>query len=343
MGVTLAGVPLRHPVLNASGTFDVLAASQAMDRDYLRDFPFSAYVPKTVTPEPRTGNPPPRVTETLDGMINSIGLANPGLAVYAADLPRLAALREPVFVSVGGSRPPDYVAVVRGVEEALAAAPAGSMPAVAGYELNVSCPNVASGCLSIGTDAAETATLIESVRPFTGRVLIVKLTPNVTSITEVASAAAAAGADALSLINTLKSMVLDPVTLRPFLGHRTGGLSGPAIKPIALYLVAEVAEAVQLPLIGMGGIVSGRDVLEFIACGATAVALGAAAFADPSAPERILRELEDEMAARGFDHLGQVRGLALPGRVPSDCERPWVSRRPVVAAGGRLSAPSAAR
>lgn len=319
MGVVLAGVPLRHPLLNASGTFDVLAASQAMGHDYLRDFPFSAYVPKTVTPEPRTGNPPPRVTETPSGMINSIGLANPGLAAYVADLPRLASLREPVFVSIGGSRPSDYVAVVRGVEEALAAAPAENMPAVAGYELNVSCPNVARGCLSIGTDVAETAALIESVRPLTSRVLIVKLTPNVTSIAAVARAAADAGADALSLINTLKAMVLDPVTLRPFLGNRTGGLSGPAIKPVALRLVAEVAEAVSLPLIGMGGIVSGRDVLEFIACGATAVALGAATFADPRAPQRILGELEDEMAARGFDHLEQVRGRALPGRVPSEC------------------------
>lgn len=319
LSVTLAGVPLRHPLLNASGTFDVLAASRTLDRDYLRDFPFSAYVPKTVTPEPRAGNLPPRVTETTGGMINSIGLANPGLAAYVADLPALAPLREPVFVSVGGSRPEDYLTVVRGVEEALAAAPAGTVPNVVGYELNVSCPNVASGCLSIGTDAAETAALVQAVRPLTGRVLIVKLTPNVSSVAPIARAAEQAGADALSLINTLKAMVIDPDTLRPFLGNRTGGLSGPAIKPIALRLLAEAAEAVSLPLIGMGGIIGGRDVLEFISCGATAVALGAATFADPLAPERVLRELEEEMAARGLQRLDEVRGRALTGRAPGEC------------------------
>jgi dihydroorotate dehydrogenase (NAD+) catalytic subunit len=321
LSVTLAGVPLRHPVLNASGTWDVLAASQTMERDYLRHFPFSAYVPKTVTPEPRAGNLPPRVTETPSGMINSIGLANPGLAAYLEDMSQLAALREPLFVSVGGSRPADYLAVVRGVEEALAASPAGSMPRVAGYELNVSCPNVASGCLSIGTEAAETAALVEAVRPLTARILIVKLTPNVTSVVPVARAAAEAGADALSLINTLKALVLDPDTLRPFLGNRTGGLSGPAIKPVALRMVAEVAEAVALPLIGMGGIVNGHDVLEFIACGATAVALGAATFADPGAPERVVRELAAEMTARGFDRLEQVRGRALAQHPSGDRER----------------------
>ena len=321
LSVSLAGVPLRHPLLNASGTWDVLAASQALDRASLRDFPFSAYVPKTVTLEPRAGNPPPRVTETASGMINSIGLANPGLAVYLDSLPLLVPLGAPLFVSVGGSRPADYVAVVRGVEEALATAPAGTMPSVAGYELNVSCPNVASGCLSIGTDAAETAALVEAVRPLTARVLIVKLTPNVTSVVLVARAAAEAGADALSLINTLKAMVLDPDTLRPFLGNRTGGLSGPAIKPVALRMVAEVAEAVALPLIGMGGVVSGRDVLEFVACGATAVALGAATFADPEAPQRVVRELAAEMTARGFERLEQVRGRALSTRAPADRER----------------------
>jgi dihydroorotate dehydrogenase (NAD+) catalytic subunit len=314
LSITLAGVPLRHPVLNASGTLDVLAASQTMEHDYVRDFPFSAYVPKTVTLEPRAGNPPPRITETASGVINSVGLANPGLAAYLADLPRLAKLREPVFVSVGGSRPADYAAVVRGVEETLAAAPAGTLPTVVGYELNVSCPNVASGCQSIGADAVETEALVRLIRPLTRRVIIVKLTPNVTAVAPIARAAAAAGADALSATNTLKAMVLDADTLAPFLGNRTGGLSGPAIKPVALRLVAEVAEAVDLPIVGMGGIASGRDVLEFVACGATAVAIGSAAFADPLAPRRIVRELADELTARGFHTLSEVRGLALADR-----------------------------
>ena len=149
------------------------------------------------------------------------------------------------------------------------------------------------------------------MRPLTGRVLIVKLTPNVTDVRPIARAAADAGADAFSLINTLKAMVLDPATLKPLLGNRTGGLSGPAIKPLALRIVAEVAEAVELPIVGMGGIVSGHDVLEFIACGATAVAVGSATFADPMAPQRIVAELADEMAARRFHSLHEVRGVAL--------------------------------
>ena len=306
--VHLAGVPLRHPVLNASGTFDVLAASATLDHDYVHDFPFSAYVPKTITPEPRAGNPPPRVTETPSGMVNAIGLENPGAAEFARRLPELAELREPLFVSVGGSRIEDYAAVVRTVEERLGAA--GPLPQVAGYELNVSCPNVASG-IAIGSDPAEVERLLAAVRPLTDRALIVKLTPNVTAVAPVAAAAAAAGADAVSLVNTFKAMVLDPATLTPFLGNRTGGLCGPAVKPIALRMVAEVAEAVDLPLVGMGGIVSGLDVLEFIACGATAVAVGAAVFADPRAPERIVDELAAEMAARGIAALAEIRGKAL--------------------------------
>lgn len=307
--VEIADLALRHPVLNASGTFDVLAASEAQDRDYLREFPFSAYVPKTVTPEPRKGNPPPRVTETPAGMINAIGLENPGLAEYLRELPRLARLREPLIVSVGGSRIDDYAAVVRGVEDA--AREEESLPRIAGYELNVSCPNVASGVV-FGSDPAEVERLLTAVRPLTRRLLIVKLTPNATSPASVARAAVAAGADAVSLINTLKAMVLDPATLRPFLGNRTGGLCGPAIKPVALRMVAEVAEAVSAPVIGMGGIVSGLDALEFIACGATAVAVGAATFADPLAPERIVRELEEELARRGFSSVLEARGRALP-------------------------------
>jgi len=306
--VDLAGVPLRHPVLNASGTFDVLAASASLDRDYLHDCPFSAYVPKTITLEPRSGNAPPRVTETPSGMINSIGLENPGLVEFARALPQLAELREPLIVSVGGSRTQDYAAVVRGLEERLDAG--GALPQVAGYELNVSCPNVRSG-IAIGSDPAEVARLLAAVRPLTRRVIIVKLTPNVTAVGPVALAAAGGGADVVSLVNTFKAMAIDPTTLTPFLGNRTGGLCGPAIKPIALRMVAEVAEAVELPIVGMGGIVAGLDVLEFVACGATAVAVGAATFADPRAPERIVDELSAEMLVRDIGSLAEVRGRAL--------------------------------
>jgi dihydroorotate dehydrogenase (NAD+) catalytic subunit len=302
--VQLGPVALRHPVVNASGTYDALAVAQGDD---LSTFPYSAYFPKTVTLESRTGNPPPRVTETPSGMVNAIGLENPGVKAFASALPRLGGLREPLFVSVGGSRPSDYAAVVRRLQDDL---PAGS-PQIAGYELNVSCPNIAAGGLSIGADPDALAETVAGVRGETGRFLIVKLTPNVTDITEAALAAVEAGADALSLVNTFKSLVLDRESLRPYLGNRTGGLCGPAIKPIALRMVAEVASVVSVPIIGMGGIVTGQDVLEFIACGATAVAVGAAVFADPQAPRRIAVELEAELERRGLASPAAARGIAL--------------------------------
>lgn len=306
--VRLGALELAHPIINASGTYDVLAVAGEYG---LGAVPFSCYVPKTVTPEPRTGNPPPRITETPSGIINAIGLENPGIEAFIADLPRLAGLRVPVVISVGGARPADYLTVVRRMEERLAAAGAGRVPAIAGYELNVSCPNVAAGGLSIGADPGALRELMSAVRPLTARLLIAKLTPNVTDIVAAARAAAAGGADAISLINTFKALVLDPVSLRPFLGNRTGGLCGPAIRPIALRMVAEVAMSVDLPLIGMGGVTSGLEALEMIACGATAVAVGAATLADPRAPGRILAELRAELTARGLAGLDDVRGTAL--------------------------------
>lgn len=315
--VMLGPIELRHPVIDASGTFDVLEATARYERDFLADFPFAAYVPKTVTREPRPGNPPPRVAETPSGMINAIGLANPGVVVALADLPRLAPLCAPVIVSVGGTTVEDYVAVVDAYETALAAAAAGAAPNVVGYELNVSCPNVRSGCLSIGTDAHETEQLVAAVRPRTRRFLVTKLTPNVTDVVAIGRAALAAGSDGLSLINTLKAMVLDPATLTPLLGNRTGGLCGPAIKPLALRMVSELAEALDAPIIGMGGVISGRDVLEFIACGATAVAVGAANFTAIDAPDRIVAELRAEMRQRGLAKLSEVRGRALDRHPPA--------------------------
>jgi dihydroorotate dehydrogenase (NAD+) catalytic subunit len=310
LSVDLGPIPLDHPVINASGTYDVREYAARYDGDYFADFPFAAYVPKTITLEPRAGNAPPRVTETASGMINAIGLENPGLAAFLESLPQLAALRQPVIVSVGGSTVQEYVAVVDGVEAALTA---GRSPRIIGYELNASCPNVRSGCVSIGTDAHETAALVAAVRPRTARLLIAKLTPNVTDVVAIARAAVDAGVDGLSLVNTFKAMVLDPGTLMPFLGNRTGGLCGPAIKPVALRMVAEVAAAVAVPVIGMGGIVSGLDALEFVACGATAVALGAVNFTAVHAPARIVAELRAEMVRRGLVSLRDVRGRALAG------------------------------
>jgi dihydroorotate dehydrogenase (NAD+) catalytic subunit len=309
LSVTLAGLPLEHPVLNASGTFDALETARRFGADALKPFPFALYVPKTVTLETRPGNPPPRLTETASGMINAVGLENPGIAAWLDDLPLLGGLPVPVLVNIGGSRPGDYLEVVRRIEERLQGG--GVLPRVVGYELNVSCPNVGRGGLAIGTEPSETAGLTAAVRALTRRLVVVKLTPNVADIVAVARAAVGAGADALSLVNTLRALVLDPESLAPFRGNRTGGLSGPAIKPVALRMVWEVAGALDVPIIGMGGIVTGRDVLEFIACGATAVAVGAANFTGPDAARRIVDELFAEMRARGLADLAAVRGRAL--------------------------------
>ncbi len=311
LGVELGGLHLAHPLVDASGTFDVLEYARRFEGDYFACFPYAAYVPKTVTADPRTGNPPPRVTETPAGMINAIGLENPGIDAWIVQLPEWARLEQPVIVSVGGNAPEQYAAVVRRLEEHLASADARTVPPIEGYELNVSCPNV-SGGLQIGADPTATAAVVGAVRAETGRLLLAKLTPNVADVVAVARAATLAGADGLSLINTVKAMVLDRDTLRPFLGNRTGGLCGPAIKPIALRMVAEVAQALPgVPLVGMGGVMTGLDALELIACGATAVAVGAANFTGMEAPARILTELRLELAARGFASPAEARGVAL--------------------------------
>jgi dihydroorotate dehydrogenase (NAD+) catalytic subunit len=311
LDVDLGGLHLAHPLVDASGTFDLLEYARRSEGDYFTCFPYAAYVPKTVTADARRGNPPPRVTETAAGMINAIGLENPGIEAWIGLLPEWARLAQPVIVSVGGNAPEQYAAVIRRLEQHLAAADPASVPRIEGYELNVSCPNVSSG-LQIGADAAATAAVVGAARAETGRLLLAKLTPNVADVVVIARAAVEAGADGLALINTVKAMVLDRDTLRPFLGNRTGGLCGPAIKPLALRMVAEVAQALpEVPLVGMGGVMSGLDALEFIACGATAVAVGAANFTGLEAPARILTELRLELAARGFTSPHEARGLAL--------------------------------
>jgi dihydroorotate dehydrogenase (NAD+) catalytic subunit len=311
LATRLGAVRLEHPVIDASGTFDLLEYARRYEGDYFADFPFAAYVPKTVTLEARTGNPPPRVAETPSGMINAIGLANPGVTAFVKEFPRYARLRQPIIISVGGNAEDQYAAVVRVVEESLSDGDTVQGPSVEGYELNVSCPNVATG-LQIGADPEATGRVVRAVRARTSRFLLVKLTPNVTDVTAAARAAVDEGADGVSLVNTFKAMVLDRQTLRPFLGNRTGGLCGPAIKPIALRMVAEVADALPgVPIVGMGGVSCGLDALEFIACGASAVAVGAANFGGFEAPVRIVYELRAEMAARGLVSVPTARGLAL--------------------------------
>jgi dihydroorotate dehydrogenase (NAD+) catalytic subunit len=284
----LCGVRLGGPVLNGSGTFDAIAARRAFGDALLERFPFDAFVSKTITLEPRQGNPPPRLWETPAGMINSIGLPNKGLEGFlASDLPELARLPVPLVVSVMGFTRDELAGLVASV---------GERDEVSMLELNVSCPNVETG-LIMGADPAETALAVERVRTETEKPLIVKLTPNATDPAEVAAAAAGAGADAVSLVNTLKGMALHPETGEPWLGGRTGGVSGPAIRAIALEQVAAVARRVEIPVIGMGGISSGRQAADFIAAGAAAIAIGTESFRDPSAGRRIGTELAELVTA----------------------------------------------
>jgi dihydroorotate dehydrogenase (NAD+) catalytic subunit len=289
-GIELCGVPLRGPVLNGSGTFDAIAARRAFGDTLLERFPFDAFVSKTITLEPRQGNPPPRLWETPAGMINSIGLPNKGLDGFlASDLPELTRLPVPLVVSVMGFTREELAGLVAAV---------GARDEVAMLELNVSCPNVETG-LVMGADPAETAQAVERVRSETEKPLIVKLTPNASDPAAVAAAAEGAGADAVSLVNTLKGMALDPETGEPWLGGRTGGVSGPAIRAIAIEQVAAVANRVQIPVIGMGGIANGRQAADFMAAGATAVAIGTESFRDPAAGRRIAAELAELSLSHG--------------------------------------------
>ncbi|MDX6584198.1 MAG: dihydroorotate dehydrogenase catalytic subunit [Solirubrobacterales bacterium] len=298
LALDLCGIELAHPVINGSGTFDALAARRAFGAELDVRFPFSMFVSKTITLEPRAGNPPPRLYETPAGMVNSIGLPNKGLEGFLAhDLPELARLPVPLCVSVMATSRDGFADLVEGV---------GGRPEVAAIELNVSCPNVKSG-LIVGEQPSETEALCEALRPLTEKPLIVKLTPNCSDPAAVAAGAEAGGADAVSLINTLKATGLDPVTMRPWLGAGSGGLSGPAVRTVALDQVRRVAAAVEIPVIGMGGIETGADALAFLSVGATAIAVGTASFRDPAAGDRVRAELAAELSARGISALPGVR------------------------------------
>ena len=280
--VTFCGLELEHPVINGSGTFDAIAALGVFGDVVREQFPFAAFVSKTVTVEPRAGNAPPRLWELPAGLINSIGLPNKGLAGFLAhDLPILATLPVPLFVNVMGFRREEVAELV---------AAFGEREEVAGLELNVSCPNVKTG-LEMGADPGELDALLELVRPLTAKPLIVKLSPNASDIVGVARAAQEAGADAISLINTLRGMALDPRDGALWLGAGTGGVSGPAVRAIALAQVYAVTHAVELPVIGMGGVSSGQDALDLIRAGAELVAVGTASFRDPRAGSRVAEEL----------------------------------------------------
>ncbi|MGC1814383.1 MAG: dihydroorotate dehydrogenase [Solirubrobacterales bacterium] len=284
--VEFCGLELRHPVINGSGTFDALAARRAFGDRLLDEFPFSAFVSKTITPEPRVGNPPPRLWETSSGLINSIGLPNKGLDGFLAhDLPQLAELPVPLIVSVMGTSHDEFAGLVEGV---------GGRAEVAALELNVSCPNVKSG-LIVGESPEEALSLLQRLRPLTEKPLLVKLTPNIADPVPVALASEVGGADAVSLINTLRAVAFDPNSGDRWLGGGTGGLSGAAVRAVALSQIHAVAAAVTIPVVAMGGVSTGRDAAEMLRAGARIVAVGTESFRDPAAGSRIAAELGGEL------------------------------------------------
>jgi dihydroorotate dehydrogenase (NAD+) catalytic subunit len=304
--VRLCGIDLATPLVNGSGTLDALVAGT---------LGLAAYVTKTVTLHAREGNSPQRIAETPAGMVNSIGLANPGLDRFCADnLPRLADLGVPLVVSVGGWSREQYATAVRRLD---------GLPGVSAIELNVSCPNVDTGCISIGTDAGETRALLEACRAETDLPLLAKLSPSVADVAEIATAAAEGGAHGLALINTVRGMAIDRTTLRPLLGGGGGGLSGPAVKPVALHAVYHGYAATGLPIVGMGGVASAIDCLEMLAAGATAVALGTSLFRDPGLPARVGAQLSDLLAERGLKSAAEVTGAShrADAKAPPELER----------------------
>jgi dihydroorotate dehydrogenase (NAD+) catalytic subunit len=296
--IAFCGIALAHPIVNGSGTFDAIAARRAFGDALVEQFPFSAFVSKTITLSPREGNPPPRLWEAPAGLINSIGLPNRGLDGYLEhDLPQLAELPVPLITNVMGSTASEVAQLVEAID---------ARPEVAAIELNVSCPNVKTG-LDIGADPGSLAALVRAVRPLTSKPLIVKLTPNTADVAAVALAAEVEGADAVSLINTLRASALAPGGGgRPWLGGVTGGLSGPTIRGIALAQIAAVARRVAVPIVGMGGVTRGTHAFDLIHAGATLVAVGTESFLDPAAGTRITRELKSlQIAGSGSTYLDE--------------------------------------
>ena len=313
LSVALGRLRLRNPILVASGTFG-----------YAREFAplvdlskLGGIVPKTVTPLPRAGNPPPRTVETPAGMLNSIGLDNDGVDHFCAHhLPYLRTLGAAVVANVAGKSPAEFAAMAAQIERA------GGADAV---ELNVSCPNVTGG-VDYGRTPEGCAAVVAAVREACGLPVLAKLTPNVTDVVPVARAAADAGADAVTLINTLTGLAVDWKRRRPVLGNGVGGLSGPAIKPVALRIVWQVANAVDVPVVGCGGIRTVDDVLEFLVCGAGAVQVGTANFADPGVSGRLVDELAAAVAGEGLASVRELVGTLGPAATAQRAGTPAVPR-----------------
>ncbi len=297
--VVLCGVPIKNPVIPASGTFGFgVEFAELYDINCLGSISI-----KGTTAEERFGNPTPRIAETPAGMLNAVGLQNPGAdRVAKEELPRLARLFDgPVMANVSGFSIPDYITAVEKLDP---------VPNVGWFEINISCPNVHGGGMAFGTDPAAAAEVTAAVREVTKKPVIVKLSPNVTDITGIARSVEAAGADGVSLINTLLGMRIDLRAKKPVLKNRTGGLSGPAVLPVALRMVWDVYEAVKIPVVGMGGVSRAEDVIEMMLAGATAVEVGAANLRDPFACRDIVRDLPAVMERYGINDLSSIIGGA---------------------------------
>ena len=300
--VSLCGLPLDNPVIPASGTFGYgYEFAQLYDINCLGTFSF-----KGTTKEPRSGNPQPRIAEMQSGMLNAVGLQNPGVdAVIAQELPRLARVfHKPVMANISGFSLEEYVEVCQKLD---------ACPQVGWLEVNISCPNVHGGGMSFGTDPASAAAVTRAVKDAVHKPVIVKLSPNVTSIADIARACEDAGADGISLINTVMGMRLDLKTRRPLLANGTGGMSGPAVFPLAVRMVWQVYEAVNIPVVGLGGVTSAEDVLEMMLAGAAAVEVGAANLVDPCACRRIVGDLPRVMQKYHINDLNDIIGGAHHG------------------------------
>lgn len=299
MSVTLAGMTMKNPIVAASGTF-------GFGREYGEFYPIDelgGICVKGLTPERREGNPSPRVAETPMGMLNSVGLQNPGVDAFIAyELPELKRHDLRIIANISGNTPEEYGEMCGKLSAA----------GVDMIEVNISCPNVKAGGLAYGTRPELAAEVTEVAKRHSTVPVMVKLSPNVTDITEIARAVEGAGADAISLINTIRGMRIDPATRRPVLRMNTGGLSGPAVFPVAVRMVWEVADAVKLPILGMGGVSTGKDAAELMLAGATAVGVGAACFSDPYAPLKIRDGLRALAAAQGLARVSELTGAVMP-------------------------------
>ncbi|KAB0663865.1 dihydroorotate dehydrogenase [Oryzomonas japonica] len=296
LSVSIAGLELRNPVMTASGTFGYGEEFA----EYVDLETIGAFVTKGLSLRPRAGNPTPRIVETPGGMLNAIGLQNVGIdAFIEKKVPFLRSVATPAIANFFGNTIDEYAELARRLD---------AIPEIAGLEVNISCPNVKQGGIVFGTDPQCAFQVVTACREATIKPLIVKLSPNVTDIVSMAKACADAGADALSLINTLTGMAIDLERRRPVLANITGGLSGPAVKPVALRMVWQVARAVSLPIIGIGGIMNARDALEFILAGATAVQVGTASFINPGAAQEIAEGMEKWLAENGVEDVKSLIG-----------------------------------